>query len=861
MAEDLELNFIGGPAALQGLAGAGIKRQSRWERRKDKKRQKQEPADARAYKKRPSAKQRSLAVPTTVHSQLKGYALVDGDASSPVDKVSAKDGSPQTARRAAAPTASPAISSISQPKPHLRALRGSHVLSTTPPAASAPSAAAASIPDRGTKHGRTAHTAGRPAMHTAPKPSATKSSRDTDDMVPTASGFDSDIMAAVRLSLEKDAALEAATKQQASAHRTATLTQELEADGLAGLPTLNVVTFPNAHQPPKAAKKARQQDGRKAAPKQPGPKPATWMTGDLTHVLQRVPADLAAVQSRGSFASLGLAASLADHLEAINFSEPTEVQRAAIPVLLAGRDALVKAPTGSGKTLAYLAPIVHDLQAQQPRLSRGEGTHAVILAPTRELCLQIHDVLSMLLRRYHWLVGGSVYGGESRSNEKARLRRGITILVATPGRLLDHLQNTTSFRSHALRWCVLDEADRLLDLGFEHKIGSIFEALDERSAALADSRRQTVLLSATLPAQLGRLASLSMQDPVAVGFSVTAKPGGQKEIAGGEVQTDGTTAEDAAEKAAAQQQQQPSSIPKQLRQLFVEVPAKQRLVALAAALRHSTHARGQGPCKVVVFLSSCDGVEFHHRLLTGPALQGLGSDLDDESPLLDCPVWKLHGSMLQSIRTQVFVDFSKCKRGVLICTDVAARGLDFPAVSHIVQFDPPGEASEYVHRVGRAARMGRAGEALLFLLPSEREFTDALQDAGAEVQEVDLMPMLNALPPTGQSQGKAVRSPEAHPGAAAVQQACMQAVTSDAALQRLACDAFRSFIRAYSTHPAALRHIFHTRRLHLGHVAHSFGLRGSPSLIGKSSTKGAFHKDKKHKLGSAKKHLSQARKP
>lgn len=137
-----------------------------------------------------------------------------------------------------------------------------------------------------------------------------------------------------------------------------------------------------------------------------------------------------------------------------------------------GRDALVSAPTGSGKTLCFLAPVVQSLMAVSPRISRGDGTHALVVAPTRELALQIHATLALLLRAAHWLVGGMVIGGENRNHEKQRLRKGVTVLVATPGRLLDHLANTTAFRCHELRWLVLDEADRLLDLGFEKKLGA-----------------------------------------------------------------------------------------------------------------------------------------------------------------------------------------------------------------------------------------------------------------------------------------------------------------------------------------------------------------------------------------------------
>ncbi|GIL86757.1 hypothetical protein Vretifemale_14993, partial [Volvox reticuliferus] len=180
---------------------------------------------------------------------------------------------------------------------------------------------------------------------------------------------------------------------------------------------------------------------------------------------------------------LGLAASLGEQLATLGFVSPTPIQRSVLPVLMAGRDALVKAQTGSGKTLSYLLPIINDLQAQQPRITRAEGTFALMLAPTRELCIQVYDVATALLKRYHWLVPGLLIGGENRQHEKARLRKGMAVLVASPGRLLDHLESTAAFKTSNLRWLVLDEADRLLDLGFEAKLRQITEQLCKRAGA------------------------------------------------------------------------------------------------------------------------------------------------------------------------------------------------------------------------------------------------------------------------------------------------------------------------------------------------------------------------------------------
>ncbi|EIE24630.1 DEAD-domain-containing protein [Coccomyxa subellipsoidea C-169] len=532
----------------------------------------------------------------------------------------------------------------------------------------------------------------------------------------------------------------------------------------------------------------------------------------------------------------------------INFVTPTRIQQAAIPVLLRGRDALVNAPTGSGKTLAYLAAIVNDLQAQEPRVSRAEGTHALIVVPTRELCLQIADVLTLILRRYIWLVGGAIYGGENRAKEKARLRKGVTVLVATPGRLLDHLQNTQSFRTEELRWLVLDEADRLLDLGFEQKIGKapcdgagdILAITDKRTAEAGNRRRQTVLLSATLHSKLDSLASLSLQNPAAIGFQVQAVEG-HLHITSAEGQDDGGNAAASSAHTADREQ---FHIPTLLKQRVVEVPSKMRLVVLAALLRQICAA--QRAAKVVLFMSSCDAVEFVHQMFSEVF------ELVDGEPLLPTTIFKLHGNLAQGVRTHTFLEFSRCKSGVLICTDVAARGLDFPEVTSIIQYDPPGEASEYVHRVGRTARMGKVGEAFLFLLPCERGYLAKLEATGVRLQPINLLAALDLLPGAQGQQGRPGRTLDTHTGAHALQARLGEAVSADPGLRSLAADAFRSSVRAYAAHPAALKDVFHVKRLHLGHVAHSFALREAPSMLGKSSNKAELKRKKAEERGGKK---------
>jgi ATP-dependent RNA helicase DDX31/DBP7 len=562
--------------------------------------------------------------------------------------------------------------------------------------------------------------------------------------------------------------------------------------------------------------------------------------------------------SLNTFEGLGLCSALSTHLESLGFTTPTAVQRSTIPIVLSGKDALVNAPTGSGKTLSYLAPIMHDLASIEPRITRADGTLALIICPTRELCLQVVDTLTLLSRRFFWIVPGSVHGGENRAKEKARLRKGVSVLVTTPGRLLDHLQNTESFRIDKLKWLVLDEADRLLDLGFEKKIAQILAVIEEKSSIMNSNtaitsqqnnndytsgskiRRKTILLSATLHGGLGGLAGLSLHQPEAIGWEMeidkkTGKLLLNEGIDAFENITDGGAIGDGGGGDGLQNIKKMAgySIPTQLKQQFVQIPCKLRLVALAAMIRMKIITGGNTKAKVVVFFSNCDSVEFHHAVLSSGAWSAASGQalLPPSAPLL-----KLHGNMPQAERTASLLSFTKAGAGVLLCTDVAARGLDFPAVTAIIQFDPPGTAEEYVHRVGRTARLGQSGEALLFIQPTEKGYVDKyLKSQQVNLQEESSTTALDRTLGMDPKAGKGLPI-ERHHGAYRLQKEVMDAVDSDPKLKILAETAFRSSVRAYATHSLELKPYFNVRTLHIGHLAHSFALKASPAMVGKSST-------------------------
>lgn len=528
-----------------------------------------------------------------------------------------------------------------------------------------------------------------------------------------------------------------------------------------------------------------------------------------------------------NFPNLGVQSELAAHLESLGFQTPTETQKKMLPPLLHGEDVMANAPTGSGKTLAFLLPAVQALICKEKRVHRNEGTYALVICPTRELCLQIWEVLSLLLKNYHWIVGGMVMGGENRNKEKARLRKGINIVVGTPGRLKDHLENTSAWKVESLQFLVLDEADRLLDLGFEETLTVILNTLSKK---IGSRRRwQSCLCSATLHAGVRSLAEHSLKEPCLVGIATHEVSTAQDTLSG---------AMENLRKAGNSGAVGPTeqfNIPDTLEQFYVQVPCKLRFCALLALL----HRYVRSNFKVVVFFNSCDGVEFAGRVLRELAA---GPAQENKEASLECPVITLHGNLTQPERTSAFFKFTKCKCGVLLSTDVAARGLDFPTLDASVQFDPPGEPAEYVHRIGRTARMGRKGKSVLFLLPSEQPYLLKLKEYNLQISKLDAVKLLDALPGFRPCTG--IVYADQHPAANALLRRLEVSVAMDRDARRLSKDAFGSYIRAYCTYPKSLKEIFHVKNLHLGHVAASFGLKEPPAKIGKSTSKQAMQKRK-----------------
>ncbi|PHH54882.1 ATP-dependent RNA helicase DBP7 [Ceratocystis fimbriata CBS 114723] len=585
-----------------------------------------------------------------------------------------------------------------------------------------------------------------------------------------------------------------------------------------------------------------------------------------------------------SFAALGLSDRVVRELAKMELSHPTAIQKKTIPLMVNTEDdAFIQAQTGSGKTLAYLLPMVHRVLAlsKQSKIQRDSGIFAIVLTPTRELAKQTHAVLQQLLKSLPWLVASAITGGESKKAEKARIRKGINFLVATPGRLSDHLTNTQVLKLSTVRWLILDEGDRLMDMGFEEDVKKIVTMLRKAEVAtksydgmpleILPKRRVTVLCSATLKMTVQRLGEMSLDD--AVHIAVTKedldeeKKDAEKDKADDSKDGKETTSLHETETKEPDATEASTnhlvvggkaySAPAQLKQTYLIVPAKLRLVTLLSYLKFM-FARRDTVMKAILFISCADSVDFHYDILRKPKPafaptippEAGGSKTPDtvsEASYITSAanprvlVHKLHGSLPQSVRTATLDSFSKCKEpGLLVTTDVAARGLDIPDVDHVIELDPAFSVEDHIHRIGRTARAGRAGKATLFLMPgSEEGYVELLKAGSAPMPLLYDSVLKNAmgLPWELPTETHARMEDKSFTRQAENLQLHLEQRLLDPNNKEqleLGRNAFRSHVRAYATHVKEERVFFDISNLHLGHMAKSFGLRDAPSGIGKN---------------------------
>ncbi|KAF9355507.1 ATP-dependent RNA helicase dbp4 [Mortierella sp. NVP85] len=394
---------------------------------------------------------------------------------------------------------------------------------------------------------------------------------------------------------------------------------------------------------------------------------------ELEQLEQRCKHPILGADTFQQFDELPISQKTLSGLKRANFIKMTDIQRKALPLGLCGKDILGAAKTGSGKTLAFLVPLIESLYRQ--KWGPMDGLGALVISPTRELAVQIFEILRKVGRE-HSFSAGLVIGGKDWKIERELVSK-MNILVCTPGRLLQHMDQSVGFDCDHLQLLVLDEADRILDMGFKKTVNAIVENLPRQ--------RQTMLFSATQTKSVKDLARLSLKDPEYVAVHEKSE----------------------------------HATPATLSQYYMVVPLQQKLDVMFNFIK--THLTA----KAIVFLSSCKQVRFVFETFC---------KLHPGVPLLH-----LHGKQKQQKRAETYAKFAAQKAAYLFCTDIAARGLDFAAVNWVIQFDCPEDPETYIHRVGRTARYEASGQAMLMLCPSEETgMVQGLERVKVPIQEVKL---------------------------------------------------------------------------------------------------------------------------
>ena len=377
-----------------------------------------------------------------------------------------------------------------------------------------------------------------------------------------------------------------------------------------------------------------------------------------------------------TFADLGLRPELLQELSALGYEEPTPIQAAAIPVLISGHDLLGQAATGTGKTAAFALPILQVLASGD----RGREPVALILVPTRELAMQVSEAL----HRYGRSLGVRVvpvYGGQPIGRQLKSLEMGVDVVVATPGRAIDHLQRRT-LKLGSLKVMVLDEADEMLDMGFAEDLEAIF--------AQTPTTRQTVLFSATLPKRIDAIARKHLTDPRRIQIVDEVHP---------------------------------DEASKRVRHSAYIVQRSHKAAALGRILDV------EAPTAALVFCRTREAVDSLTETLNG---RGYRSEA-------------LHGGMSQDQRDRVMARLRGGTADLLIATDVAARGLDIDHLTHVINYDVPSSVDTYVHRMGRVGRAGRDGVAITLAEPREHRMLKTIEHVTKKKISVEKIPTVADL--------------------------------------------------------------------------------------------------------------------
>ncbi|MBP6011896.1 MAG: DEAD/DEAH box helicase [Alphaproteobacteria bacterium] len=379
-----------------------------------------------------------------------------------------------------------------------------------------------------------------------------------------------------------------------------------------------------------------------------------------------------------SFESLGLSADLLRAITEAGYSTPTPIQEKAIPTVLAGRDVMGIAQTGTGKTAGFTLPMIQRLASGR---AKARMPRSLILEPTRELAAQVAESFEKY-GKYHKLSMALLIGGVSYEEQDTKITRGVDVLIATPGRLLDHFERG-KLLLNGVQILVIDEADRMLDMGFIPDI--------ERITKMLPFTRQTLFFSATMPPEITRLADQFLSNPERIEAS------------------------------------RPATAATTITQKIIALPSndnKMKREALRRLIRRETITNG------IIFCNRKTDVDIVHKSLTKHGFS----------------VAALHGDLPQPVRTKTLESFRAGQVQLLCASDVAARGLDIPAVSHVFNFDVPIHADDYIHRIGRTGRAGREGHALMLAGPGDHKYLGAIEKltgmplAREEMNDIEVTP-------------------------------------------------------------------------------------------------------------------------
>ena len=436
------------------------------------------------------------------------------------------------------------------------------------------------------------------------------------------------------------------------------------------------------------------------------------------------------------FSEMNLNKILLERLTLQGYETATEIQAKSIPIALKGEDIIGSAKTGSGKSLAFLIPTVEYI-LNHPK---NEGIQSLVITPTRELALQLYDLAKSLMND-NGTTCVLVIGGGNRKKEAEKLSSSeARIIICTPGRLIDHMVNTKKFNYNNIKILIIDEADKILKIGFEEELTEIIK--------LIPKNRQTLLFSATITPKVEDLITLSVKNYENIRIK----------------SSDPTVST--------------------LEQGYLIIDADKKFLFLFTFFKKNKNS------KILVFFATCKEVEFYSSLLN----------------YVDVPVLSITGEYKQQKRSTTFMEFCSLDKGILLCTDVAQRGLDIPDVDWVIQYDPPHDPEEYLHRVGRTARgANKVGKALLMIMPNEINFIRMLQLYKIKLDEFQF--------------------PEKK--LAKVQEQLEKLVNKkDKYLLNLATEAYRAYIHSYHTNTD--KDTFDLEKLDLLKVCKSFGLISPP---------------------------------